>query len=196
MNMRKVVWRALLISAVLAAAAGAESHIPKYRRSDWPHWLRVPGTCWDTRDQVLRDEALEPPMLDDDGCHVTAGRWRDVYTGEELRAPRLIDIDHVVPLSWAHRHGGWAWARAERRRYANDLSDADHLLAVSARANRQKGDRGPDAWVPRREAQCWYGQAWDRIVRRWRLTITSGEQEAIRGLIATCMETAVTNGWR
>lgn len=180
--------RLLLVGVLLLAGAGAES-LPQYRRAEWPHWLAAPGyatSCRTVREQVLIDEARRV-IVTADGCTILRGEWLDVYTGELLTMPSAIDVDHMLPLRWTHDHGGWRWSRHRKRAYANDLSDADHLIAVSARANRAKGDRGPDRWVPpRRQAHCAYGRAWDRLTARWGLQLHAPERRAIRALLTTC----------
>lgn len=158
-----------------------------YVRDDWPHWIDEDGDCQDTRQEVLVAESITPVTLDPTGCRVIAGAWRDLYTGSTITDHSDLDIDHLVPLANAFRSGGWAWDRTRRQLYANDLVDATHLIAVSASANRQKGDKGPDEWRPSdTSAWCAYGEAWTSVKQRWSLTATSAEQDALRQLLTGC----------
>lgn len=166
-----------------APTAGDEGAIPPYRRSEWPHWT---GRCPDTRDHVLRDESTVSVTLSADGCRVVAGSWLSDYDGETVTAPSALDIDHLVPLAEAHRSGGWRWSRDRKRAYANDLTDPWHLLAVTARSNRQKGDQDPARWRPRREAWCRYARAWRGIKMRWQLVSDAAEARALAEMEGTC----------
>lgn len=183
---------ALGLGLGMAQSPGVER--PPYRRSEWQHWIDADGDCENTRIEVLVEEVM---LLDPDGdgsglgaewtCRAVFGRWFDPYGGEFVTSPGALDIDHVVPLKFAHEHGGWKWSRTKKRAYANDLSDPDHLIAVSARLNRQKGEKGPDRWVPpRRASHCRYGRAWERITTRWGLRLHAAERQAITTLLATC----------
>ena len=56
---------------------------------------------------------------------------------------------------------------------ANYLEDSDHLIAVSSRANRSKGARGPEGWKPFDETYwCRYAVDWAEIKAEWQLTMT------------------------
>ena len=70
------------------------------------------------------------------------GTWRDPYTGEVVTDATKLDIDHMIPLKNAHDSGGWAWDRDKKAAFANEISYADHLIAVTASANRRKGAEG------------------------------------------------------
>lgn len=129
---------------------------------------------------MLIAESIISPTLEPRGCRVTSGLWRDDYTGALFTDPSDLDVDHRVPLANAHRSGGSAWHAVRKRAYANELGDSEHLLAVSASANRSKAGRGPEAWrPPLRENWCHYATTWRAVKLRWTLTITLDEDRAL-----------------
>lgn len=118
---------------------------------------------------------------------IAAGVWIDPYTSRTIRDPGQIDIDHVIPLAWAHANGGDRWTREQRRAYANDLRYPRHLRAVLASENRKKSAKGPDAYRPgEKSSWCWYGEAWATIIVRWGLTVDAPTRAAIVELTDTC----------
>lgn len=156
-----------------------------YRRAAWPHWAA--SGCLNVRDQVLIAESRRLVRLSRDGCAVLAGEWLDIYTGELVTTPAVLDVDHVVSLAAAHRAGGWRWPLARRRAFANALDDPDHLVAVTRAANRAKADLGPGRWLPvRPAARCWYVGAYARIAERWGLNLPAADVSAIRAVLAGC----------
>ena len=169
-----------------------DPQVEVYDRGEWGRWSDDDGDCLNTRHEVLMSEATASPFLRDDGCLVTGGRWLAAFTGSIVENPRTLDVDHFVPLANAHRSGGWAWDRDTKRRYSNDVSDPRHLIAVTASANRSKGDRGPEDWTPRGYAgpeamsDCVYADTWIDIKVRWSLTVTSAELDALTRMLATC----------
>jgi hypothetical protein len=188
---------ALLLAILLAAASGCRSTtaptpvsetIPAYDRDDWPQWIDADGDCQDTRHEVLIEESLSPPVFADDRrCRVVAGTWRDAYSGLFYTDPAILDIDHFVPLAEAHRSGGWRWTTDQKRDYANDLIDPNHLIAVHQSLNRQKGAQTPATWrPPDRSAWCGYASAWIAIKARWTLSIAADERAALVEMRAYC----------
>jgi hypothetical protein len=93
----------------------------------------------------------------------------------------------MVPLRNAHDSGAWAWDKTKKQDYANYLDDADHLIAVTASANRSKGARGLEEWKPPAASYwCDYARDWITIKITWNLTATQSERDALEGMLATC----------
>lgn len=158
-----------------------------YDREDWPHWLDLDGDCMNARHEVLAAESLLPPTLSADGCDVVSGLWRDAYTGETLRDPSDLDVDHFVPLAEAHRSGGHTWDQERRVAYANDVEDSRALIAVSASANRSKSDQGPEDWLPPDPAyRCRYATDWVAMKARWSLSMDERERVTVGNLLRGC----------
>ena len=165
-----------------------DPNIPAYDRSDWPHWNDIDGDCLNTRHEVLLSESLvEPTRVVGDQCRIDEGLWDDPYTGLTFTVGGDLDVDHMVPLANAHDSGGWSWTIDQRRAYANDQSDADHLIAVQASANRSKGARGPEEWrPPQADYHCDYAKIWIQIKARWGLSATTLEWVALLEMLDTC----------
>ena len=131
---------------------------------------------------------MSPVAYEDAGkCRVASGAWVGPYTGEQFNDLGRLDIDHMVPLGNAHQSGGWAWSATEKRRYANDLSYENHLIAVQASANRSKGSKSPADWrPPDRGYWCQYAVNWIVIKNTWRLTSTGPEAETLGEMLGMC----------
>ena len=159
-----------------------------YDRDDWGSgWSDADGDCMSARHEVLKAESVDPAQVSSSGCTVTGGRWYGAFTGAWVTNPSSLDIDHFVPLANAHDSGGWAWSSTTKRDYYNDLSDATHLIAVTASANRSKGSRGPESWKPSDTSYwCVYAHTWANIKIRWELTVTTSELAALTSMLNTC----------
>ena len=164
---------------MLVAGETAQAGLP-YDRSDYGNWADLDGDCQNTRHEVLESLSTARVLKSTDGCVVTRGRWLDPYTGTIERNPRALDVDHIVPLAWAHGHGAARWPRARKRAFANDPRN---LFATKAAVNRAKGARGPLDWLPPDAGfHCAYVTRFTRIVRIWELTYTRLEAQAMTQL--------------
>jgi len=159
-----------------------------YDRDDWGSgWSDADGDCINTRHEVLIVESLEPAVLNSSGCTVSSGRWYAAFAGVYVDDPSSLDIDHFVPLANAHDSGGWAWSAETKSSFYNDLSDPQHLIAVTASENRSKGARGPEDWKPSDPTYwCQYAYSWVDIKVRWTLTVTSAELAALQSMLESC----------
>ena len=173
-----------LVITVAAIPAG----IPEYSRSEWKHWVDADRDCQDARQEVLVQESLVAVTFETDRkCRVATGRWWAPHLRHHLGNPSQVDVDHHVPLKNTHLSGGWRWDAATKEAYANDLTNPDHLVAISARHNRSKGARGPEKWAPPDNGiWCDYATDWAEIKERWGLTMTPVESAIVMDMIGTC----------
>ena len=135
-----------------AAPAGlrieAEHARTGYDRDLFHHWIDADGDGCDTRDEVLIAESVTTVQVSQPGCTLSGGQWVSLYDGVQTTDPSTFDIDHMVPLAEAWDSGAWNWDAQQREAFANDLTHAEALIAVSASSNRSKGDQDPAEWQP------------------------------------------------
>ena len=164
------------------------SNLPTYNRHEWKHWTDADGDCQDARQEVLVAESRSAlGFRSGRKCRVTSGEWLAPYSNTVVTDPSQLDIDHMVPLGNAHASGASNWSASQRERYANYLDDPQHLIAVTASANRSKGARGPEDWKPEdRSYWCQYAIDWITIKDDWDLTVTLREIDALIGMLDTC----------
>ena len=162
--------------------------LPDYDRHDWKHWTDADGDCQNARNEVLIAESqTRVAYRTDRKCRVAAGEWLAPYSNTIVTDPGRLDVDHMVPLGNAHDSGAWQWSANRREQYANYLEDPQHLIAVTASANRSKGARGPDQWKPEdRTYWCQYAVDWITIKSTWELTVTQQEHTALVQMLNTC----------
>jgi len=154
-----------------------------YTREKFPLWNSQGGGC-NTRDVVLKTDGQGVTATTD--CKITRGTWYSLYDGKSFTNPQDLDIDHMVPLANAWRTGAKDWTDAKRSQFANDLTHPQ-LLAVSASANRSKGDQDPSEWKPPRQAYwCVYAQRWVAVKDSWKLFVTTAEKAALQQMLDTC----------
>jgi hypothetical protein len=183
----------------LGSLKQAEAENVAYNRDEWNHWITSgSNSCWNVREAVLFDEAEKGSTVLNDkagnvvdseskACSIISGKWTDPYTGEVFADPAKLDIDHMIPLSYAAQHGGQAWDKKKKEKYANDMSYANHLIAASAGANRAKSDQGPAAWKPADTAyHCEYAINWITVSKNYNLTVAPADAVALKQMIATC----------
>jgi hypothetical protein len=178
--MGRIISVVLLLSVCLNAL-GYE----RYNRGDWAHWLDIDGDCMNTRHEVLQASSKIKPRLSPDRCYVSKGLWADPYSGLTIDRPSMLDIDHVIPLHWAHKHGGAAWTDEEKAAFANDPAN---LLPVLKSLNQEKSDSGPTGWMPPNHGyRCDYLAKWNALLQKYsKLKMYPSEQRVFTKMIQAC----------
>ena len=164
-----------------------------YSRSKFKHWVDADGDSCDTREEVLIAESTSRAQVDAYGCKVIEGDWLSPYDNVAHTNPSALDIDHMIPLKEAWDSGAWAWSAMKRQLFANDLTDARSLIAVTAGQNRSKSDRDPSNWLPpQTQYRCTYLAEWVAIKAHWKLSMDQSEFGRIKNVLtASCGSTTV-----
>ena len=170
--MKNYIFIILLIPALIFAN--------EYKRSDWIHWSDLDKDCQNSRAETLIRDSLSPVIFKTDKkCRVVFGEWLCPYTGKTFYKASDIDIDHMIPLSNAHRSGAENWTREQKKAFAND---SENLFSVEDNANQSKGDRGPEEWQPDINRQE-YALHWIYIKEKYKLSYAPGELKALGGML-------------
>lgn len=143
-------------------------------------------TCLDTRGLVLVKNSTIDPIVTEQPCRVDKGEWYDPYTNAYYYDAKDVQIDHIVPLKNAYISGAFDWSWKKRCAYFNFLGNEFHLKAVEKKANLNKVDKGPEAWLPPNAAYtCTYISDWLKIKAIWRLMISEKEAQGIAQILKT-----------
>lgn len=154
-------------------------------------WADVDRNGCDTRNDVLArdlvDVAFKPGTR---GCVVLTGVLHDTYTATTIAFERgedssqLVQIDHVVPLSWAWRHGADGWTEQQREEFANDPIN---LQAVDGRTNSSKSDSGPGDWLPPAQSyHCEYAARYVLVLTAYHLTVDDSDRDVLTSTLDAC----------
>jgi hypothetical protein len=182
--------------SVLASIPQMKEHPQGYKRELFKHWTDDDGDSCNTREEVLIGESQTPAQVDAYGCKVIAGDWYSEYDGLLHTDPSDLDIDHFIPLKEAWDSGAWAWSPSQRQKFANDLSDARSLIAVTAGQNRSKGDKDLSNWLPpRQEALCTYVASWVAVKAHWKLSMDPSEWGRAKNILTKNCPSATIAPW-
>lgn len=156
-----------------------------YHRDDWPHWIDADHDCQETRTELLIATSNTPVTFKDkDHCLVFSGLWLVPYTGEKSEHASDLEIDHLVPLSHAHKNGGAGWTREQKKQFANDF---ENLVVADPLTNQNKSDQAPNEWMPpSKDYWCEYLTRWKRVKTKYGLTASIAEDEFIQNTMKNC----------
>jgi hypothetical protein len=172
-------------NAINEAIDEGRAFVTLYDRSDWPHWLDDDKDCQNTRHEILiqtSDKAVEFKTKNE--CNVLSGEWYDPYSGDTFTISKDLDLDHIVPLKFAHGHGADNWSRERKKQFANDY---DNLLLVNASLNRQKGAKGLDEWLPPNQSyKCEYIARFNSVMAQYELSYIPSEKRIINRMVKVC----------
>ncbi|EGX56186.1 lipoprotein [Streptomyces zinciresistens K42] len=133
----------------------------------------------DTRNDLLKRDGQKVTFRSGSDCVVVSMTLYDPYTGKDIAWKKAkateVQIDHVVPLSYAWQMGASRWSKGKREQLAND---ALNLLPVSGSDNSAKRDSGPASWLPPNKAiRCSYAVRFAQVAEKYGLSVTAPDKE-------------------
>jgi len=174
----------LFILPTLLVTSSCISQTP-YNRNEWSHWIDNDRDCQNSRHEKLIRESLAPVSFKSNRqCKPDSGLWHDQFTGKTFTDQGDLDLDHIIPLKWAHAHGGWQWSSDRKKQFANDYLN---LILVNDTENRRKSSKGPGDWMPPNQAfHCDYAFRWGYLINKYKLTPNPHDQAKIEETEAIC----------
>lgn len=165
----------------------ADHQRPGYQRTEWQHWEDFDGDCQNARQELLIAQSqLEIRFTNARSCTVATGLWFDPYTGLLFSKASDVDIDHVIPLQYAHDHGGAPWSPLLKKLFAND---PENLLIVDDGENQRKSAKGPADYLPRFQYQCEYASKWQGLARKYELQLAHRDTLVLERILLSCKAT-------
>ncbi|AQZ62735.1 putative secreted protein [[Actinomadura] parvosata subsp. kistnae] len=174
-----------LLRQAVADLAVAEEARTGYKRTSFKHWTDGDKDGCSARNEVLITEAIDAPEVGP-GCKLSGGTWYSYYDDVIVHEAGQLDVDHLVPLAEAWDSGASSWDAARREKYANYLEHPEHLVAVTARSNRQKADKDPAEWLPIEQVRCRYAAEWVAVKRQWQLSVDAAEKAKLDEIAQRC----------
>lgn len=146
----------------------------------------------DTRNDILDRDMDDKEFAAIDSCPraVATGELRSPYSGQWIVFKRGkgsgadVQIDHIVPLSFAWDMGARNWKSRTRQTFANDPAN---LVAVDGDANQDKSDQQPSRWMPDNDGfHCQYAVQFVTVMRAYGLYLDRPSVPVLRKAIERC----------
>jgi len=149
------------------------------------YWIDSDNDCQNTRHELLLRESLEPVTFSTTSqCRVLTGKWYGQYLGVFFTESSDLDLDHIIPLKWAHDHGGWRLSGEDKQRFANDYQN---LILVDDGRNQSKGAKGPGELMPDNSAyHCMYVFRWSYLIGKYNLAANQVDKDRISEVAGEC----------
>lgn len=149
------------------------------------------GNGCDTRNDILSRDLDVSGQVSVSSCPqaISSGVLTSPYTGrpvvfERGRSSAAVQIDHVVPLSYAWDLGAKTWERSVRTTFANDPAN---LVAVDGGSNQAKSDAEPAEWMPPLDGfRCQYSVQFVTVLHAYGLPVDEPSRDVLADALAHC----------
>lgn len=103
--------------------------------------------------------------------------YNDPYDNDEFSCDeyKSLDFDHIIPLAYVNKHGGYKWSEEDKKAFADDPTIG---VDVCAHSNRSKSDSGPAEWLPEENVDD-YCYSWLVIAAKYDISISQEDMNVI-----------------
>lgn len=186
---------------VLAALDKATINKPnkvEFKLSDWAYFAPVneENPCWTTKKEVLARQAIPESLKFKDinhketkdkskACTISEGTWIDPYTGDKIKSPDEMTVDHIITVTHANKMGGADWDADKKKSFANDVDNV--LLAVSKDSKKARGNKSAKDFSPEnKKYKCEFAKNYTIASNKYELSMEEKEKTSLSKLIVEC----------
>lgn len=186
------------LKTISIAEADNSDYSGDVRNKQYGAWKNKSGS--NTRAEVLKAQAKT--FTEDEG-KITSGEWYIPYSGETVvcddksEVSKNLQIDHVIPVSYAHRHGAASWDIDKKQEFYNDYGltnsqwsvgknksvdyeKVGNLIVSDSHSNISKSDKGPSEWLPSNKSfVVEYCERWVKIATSYGISLSQADYDTI-----------------
>lgn len=151
-----------LLKLVSEIRVSTHENTEKYNRDDWEKPAKKFTLDGEKVSRVKYDTYTSQYLISKDPFV-----YKDPYTDKEITDIKILDFDHIVPISYCDKFSDLSWSKEQKNKFAQDENVG---VSVLNKENRSKGAKGPSEWLPKAN-QGDYCYSWLLIAHEYGLAL-------------------------
>ena len=151
-----------LLKLVSEIRVSTHENTEKYNRDDWEKPAKKFTLDGEKVSRVKYDTYTSQYLVSKDPFV-----YKDPYTDKEITDIKILDFDHIVPISYCNKFSDLSWSNEQKNKFAQDENVG---VSVLNKENRSKGAKGPSEWLPKAN-QGDYCYSWLLIAHEYGLAL-------------------------
>lgn len=151
-----------LLKLVSEIRVSTHENTEKYNRDDWEKPAKKFLLDGEKVSRVKYDTYTSQYLISKDPFV-----YKDPYTDKEITDIKILDFDHLVPISYCNKFSDLSWSKEQKNKFAQDENVG---VSVLNKENRSKGAKGPSEWLPKAN-QGDYCYSWLLIAHEYGLAL-------------------------
>lgn len=151
-----------ILSLVDSIKVSTHENKEKYNRDDWEKPAKKFTLDGEKVSRVKYDTYTSQYLISIDPFV-----YKDPYTDKEITDIKILDFDHIVPISYCNKFSDLSWSNEQKNKFAQDENVG---VSVLNKENRSKGAKGPSEWLPKAN-QGDYCLTWLLIAKEYGLAL-------------------------
>lgn len=151
-----------LLKLVSEIRVSTHENTEKYNRDDWEKPAKKFTLDGEKVSRVKYDTYTSQYLISKDPFV-----YKDPYTDKEITDIKMLDFDHLVPISYCDKFSDLSWSKEQKNKFAQDENVG---VSVLNKENRSKGAKGPSEWLPKAN-QGDYCYSWLLIAHEYGLAL-------------------------